>query len=85
MVDLEGKELEVGAIYIVLGSGSHVVLAKYSHETEFSYVFKAVTINNYKDLTCIYTWKRVLTKYFKLSNCPVIRVSQDLIDKYQIS
>lgn len=85
MKDLNGEELEVGAIYIVPGSQAHVVISKYSHETEYSFVFKGLTkVGNEPDLTTIYSWKRVLSKWQNLKNIPVIKASQELIDNYKL-
>jgi len=90
MKDLEGKELEVGAIYHILGSGRHLVICKFKAETEVSVIFKP--IKNYRNLQgqpTIHTWKRVLTKYWGsnivYTHVGVIRVSQEILDKYNIS
>lgn len=90
MLDLEGKELEVGGIYHILGSGNCIVIAKYHHETEFSFVFKPIkNYKNVQDEPVIHTWKRIISKYWSSATSTksigVIKVSQGVIDKYNIS
>lgn len=90
MKDLNGEELEVGTIYHILGSGNRLVICKYSHETASSFVFKPITYRiNKVGESSLYTWKRVIYKYWStnilMNSLPVIKVSQEVLDKYQIS
>ena len=90
MIDLEGNQLEVGTIYHILGSGDKAVVCRYSHETEFSFIFKSINTNigNVQGEPLLYTWKRVINKYWSsgviMESLPVVKVSQTLIDKYKL-
>ena len=78
--DLEGIELEIGTIYIVPGDTTRVVFAKFTHETESSYIFKGINHNQLP--TGVSNWKRQISKWEWQTTIPVIRASQTIIDLY---
>ncbi len=83
-LDLEGKEIEVGVIYVLPGSTNCLTVARFSHETENSYIFKAVNhVTKTWAAGRLYSWKRVLPRDSHQS-LPVIRASQELIDRYEL-
>lgn len=86
MIDIEGKELEVGVVYILSGSNTHIVVGRFSHETEYCYIFKPVHITNNYDIrgSIVYTWRRQIPKRLHEKSIAVVRASQELIDRYDI-
>lgn len=83
MVDLEGNELEVGTVYILPGASNQLVYAKFSHETQSSYIFKYVK-GSRQDLNYLYTWNRQISKWNNHTNVPVIKMSDALLKRLNI-
>lgn len=86
MTDLEGKELEVGAIYIAPDTyGSNLLLGKFSHETKASYILKPIKFDQIaRNGNRFFSWRRCIPKDDRFDQISVIRVSQIMIDKYNI-
>lgn len=82
MTDLEGKELEVGTIYIVPGSNTRILVAKFTHETKASFIFKQCKYTYDVNLR---SYNRNISKWLANKTIPVVKVSQELIDRYNIS
>lgn len=80
MKDLEGKELEVGIIYLFPGDATRVVLARFSHETESSYIFKSIRVEQNIGVSArVYSWKRQMAKDTRFNRLIVLRASEEII------
>ena len=85
MLDLEGNELEVGTIYILPGATNYLTVARFSHETKSNYMFKSVNYARGNDTVgVLYSWRRQIPKGYSNKMIAAIKMSQELIDKYQV-
>ena len=83
MTDLEGNELEVGAIYLFPSDNSHIGVGEYSHETAASYIFKAIRVENNTGVSAyLPSWKRQIPKDNRYNCIHAIKASDALIKRF---
>jgi hypothetical protein len=83
MTDIEGNALEIGEIYLLPVNGNQMILAKYSHETESSYIFKYTRYEfNLGVQARIYSWKRQVAKDSRFNTIMAIKATPKMIERY---
>jgi hypothetical protein len=83
MTDIEGNPLEVGEIYLLPAGQTRMILVKYSHETESSYIFKHIRYEmNIGVKAAIYSWKRQVAKDDRFNTILAIKATPKMIERY---
>ena len=83
MTDLEGNELEVGTIYVFPNGSNQIVLVKYSHETEKSYVFKWIRIEHALGVKArVYSCDRLVPKRGYINTALCFKATEAILQRH---